>query len=72
MAHPFEKMFMAALRKSTEMDNVVLKEALKLRDKGYAETEIAGVLKNLQAGLINDDQAEIVGEALAEFADDTV
>ncbi len=67
MAHPFTKMFDTALRKSTELDNEVVKEALKIKDKGYSPVEIHGVLDKLQKGLIDDAEAEIVKEAVEEM-----
>ena len=69
MAHPFAIMFDKALKKSLLSDeNLVLAEAEKLKDKGYSPTEIYGVLKKLQASLIQDDDIEEVGEALEEFS----
>ena len=67
MAHPFEKIFDAALKKSTPMDNVVLTEAKKLKRKGYSLREIYEVLLKLKQGLIDDKDSEIVAEAAEEF-----
>ncbi len=67
MAHPFTKMFDLALKKSTELDNQVLKEAEKLREKGYSPQEIYTVLVKLQKSLIDKEESEIVGEAVEEF-----
>lgn len=67
MAHPFEKMFDKALKVSSEFDNAVLTEAERLRDKGYAGAEIAGVLLKLEKGLIDKNEAAVVTEALDEF-----
>ena len=67
MSHPFTKIFENALKKSTSLDNFVLVEAEKLRDKGYSENEIYTVLIKLQKGLINKEESEIVGEAIEEF-----
>ena len=67
MAHPFEKMFDKALKSSTSSDNLVLKEASKLREKGYSEAEISGVLEKLQKSLIDDSEAQLVREALEDF-----
>lgn len=67
MSHPFTKMFENALRKSTPLDNLVLVEAEKLRDKGYSENEIYTVLVKLQKGLIDKDESEVVAEAVEEF-----
>lgn len=68
MAHPFSKMFEAALKKSTPEDNFVLDEAEKLKKKGYRVQEIHTVLKKLHGSLISDDDREILGEALDEFS----
>ncbi|MBP9836638.1 MAG: hypothetical protein KBC78_02270 [Candidatus Pacebacteria bacterium] len=67
MAHPFTKMFDLALKKSTELDNQVLKEAEKLREKGYSPQEIYTVLVKLQKSLIDKEESEIVKEAVEEF-----
>ena len=69
MAHPFEKMFDQALRKSSSEHNEVLLVAEKLRAKGYREEEIVQVLKKLHNSLIQDDEFEIVGEAIEEFSE---
>lgn len=70
MSHPFMKMFENALSKSTPLDNLVLVEAEKLRDKGYSENEIYTVLVKLQKGLIDKDESEVVAEAVEEFLTD--
>ena len=67
MAHPFEKMFDKALKESTPFSNEVLIQAEKLKEKGYRGEEIAQVLNKLQKSLIDNNEAEIVGEALEEF-----
>lgn len=67
MGHPFLKMFEGALRKSTEDDNVVLREVLKLKQKGYSVSEIHAVLLKLEQGLIDDGESGIVKEAREEF-----
>ena len=67
MAHPFEKMFLKALKNATEFDNPVLVEALKLKAKGYRGEEIATVLLSLEKGLIDQTEAAVVTEALDEF-----
>ncbi len=69
MAHPFEKMFLSALKKSSVDENVVLKEAEKLIQKGYAPTEVHAVLSKLAAGLIADDEVEIITDALEELGE---
>jgi hypothetical protein len=68
MAHPFTKMFDTALRKSNELDNLVLEEAEQLLLKGYRAEEIFEVLENLQKSLIDKTEAAIVGEAVEEFS----
>ena len=68
MSHPFEKMFDRAIKKSTPLDNAVLAEAEKLREKGYSAVEIITVLRKLEKSLIDKDEAEIVGEAVEEFS----
>ncbi len=69
MAHPFEGIFLEALKKSTAFDNVVLEKAEELIAKGYREAEVIGVLKTLRDGLIDTTEREIVGEAYAEIGD---
>jgi hypothetical protein len=68
MAHPFEKMFDKALKKSTTSENEVLVVAEKLREKGYRVEEIHGVLSKLHKSLIDPTEALIVGEAKEEFS----
>lgn len=68
MAHPFLKIFENALRKSTPTENVVLKEAKRLKEKGYSVREIHAVLSQLRRSLISDQDTAIVGEAVEEFA----
>jgi hypothetical protein len=68
MAHPFTKMFDTALRHSTPLDNRVLVEAEKLKDKGYSVDEIYTVLVKLQKSLIDKTESEIVAEAVEEFS----
>lgn len=67
MAHPFTKMFDTALRSSTELDNRVLIEAEKLKEKGYSVNEIYTVLVKLQKSLIDTTESAIVAEAVEEF-----
>ncbi|MFM2374435.1 MAG: hypothetical protein RLZZ234_430 [Candidatus Parcubacteria bacterium] len=69
MAHPFAKMFDIALRKSDpdDFDNKVLLEAEKLKAKGYRVSEIHEVLKKYAFGIIDDNDARVVREALEEF-----
>ncbi|MDB5225528.1 MAG: hypothetical protein JWL87_480 [Candidatus Adlerbacteria bacterium] len=68
MAHPFSKLFDAALRKSTPEDNVLLKEAELLRAKGYSVEEIHGVLLKMQQGLVRDQDQEVAQEAAEEIS----
>lgn len=68
MSHPFEKMFDRAIKKSTPLENAVLAEAEKIREKGYSAEEIIAVLRKLEKSLIDKDEAEIVGEAVEEFS----
>ena len=68
MAHPFEKLFELALKKSTREENYVLNEAEKLKEKGYPVDEIYTVLKKLRNSLIQDADVEIVTEATEEFS----
>lgn len=63
-------MFYKALKSSTLEDNLVLKEAIKLREKGYSETEIIGVLTKLQKSLIDETEAQIAQEALEDFIEE--
>jgi uncharacterized membrane-anchored protein len=65
--HPFEKMFDKALRLSTKDVNLVLKEAKRLREKGYSDIEITEVLEKLEKSLIDDSEAQVVQEALEDF-----
>ena len=67
MTHPFAKMFTTALKDSTPMDNLVLKEALRLKDKGYRPEEIHTVLAKLHKGRIDDVEREILEEVVEEF-----
>ncbi len=70
MAHPFEKLFDRALKKSTEDDNLVLEEATKLLEKGYKLDEVCGVLTKLEKSLIDDMLANIVREAREEVCEE--
>lgn len=67
MSHPFEKMFEKVLKKSLLDENLVLIEALRLKDKGYSSNEILTVLTKLQKSLIDDTEARIVEEARYDF-----
>ena len=67
MTHPFVKMFTTALKESTPMDNLVLKEAERLKAKGYRPEEIHVVLLKLHKGRIDDEEREVLQEAVEEF-----
>jgi predicted Zn-ribbon and HTH transcriptional regulator len=66
MSHPFEKLFEKTLKKSTNDDNLVLKEATKLLEKGYKRNEVCGVLSKLEKSLIDENLETIVREAQEE------
>jgi len=67
MAHPFEKIFETALKRSTSDENMVLIEAEKILAKGYAASEIYSVLVKLKQSLVLDADERIVSEAAEEF-----
>lgn len=62
-------MFENALKRSTQLNNLVLVEAEKLRKKGYSEDEICDVLVKLQKSLIDKEESEIVREAVEKFSE---
>ena len=64
------KMFENALKRSTQLNNLVLVEAEKLREKGYSEDEICDVLVKLQKSLIDKEESDLVGEAIEDFVTD--
>ena len=68
MSSPFYKMIYKQLGKSTVHDNLVLKEAEKIKDKGYSVEEINGILLKIREGLLDDDDIEIADEAIEEFS----
>lgn len=68
MAHPFEKIFENALKKSTPEENEVLIEAEKILQKGYSVGEIYSVLTKLKQSLVQDADERIVAEAVEEFS----
>jgi hypothetical protein len=70
MAHPFEAMFERALKKSTPNENLIVKEAQKLLEKGYRSDEVCGVLLKLEKSLISDSDAELVREAREEVCEE--
>lgn len=67
MKHPFAKMFSTALRESTPMNNLVLEEAERLREKGYSAVELHSVLTKLYKSRIDETEREILREAAEEF-----
>ncbi len=69
MAHPFEKIFDKALKKSDTEENMVTKEAQKLVEKGYRTEEICTVLTKLEKSLIDDTESSIVREAIEEICE---
>lgn len=68
MAHPFQKMFVKALTKSDEMNNLVTTEAQKLIKKGYSQAEIYAVLHKLEKSLIDESERAMVAETIEELA----
>lgn len=58
-----------ALKRSTQLNNLVLVEAEKLRKKGYSEDEICDVLVKLQKSLIDKEESEIVRESVEKFSE---
>ncbi|MEX0931016.1 MAG: hypothetical protein WDZ68_01845 [Candidatus Paceibacterota bacterium] len=68
MSHPFTKIFESSLINSSVTNNLVLKEAEKIREKGYDCNEIYVVLLQLQKGRIDDAESEIIDEAVEEFS----
>jgi len=68
MTHSFSTLLEKALKKSTPEDNLVLEEAESLRKKGYSVHEIYEVLQKLERELVQDKDADIVGEAAEEFS----
>ncbi len=70
MAHPFEKIFEKALKKSTVDENLVTKEAEKVLEKGYRREEVCAVLLKLEKSLIDDTEARIVREAREEVCEE--
>ena len=63
MSHPFEKMFLKALKKTTMEENLITQTALELLKKGYRLNEITGVLLKLEKSLIDDTESRHVQEA---------
>lgn len=64
MSHPFSTLFEKALKKSTPEENLVLKEAENILEKGYAVREVGGVLRQMILGRIDDGEAALLREAL--------
>jgi len=70
MSHPFTKLFMQALRKSTEEDNLVLKKAEEILGRGYSKEEVVSVLIKLRIGLLDQKEEDIVADALDILIED--
>ena len=70
MAHPFEKILLDALKRSTKFDNLVLEAAEDLIEKGYQREEISKVLKDLVMGLIDEEERAVVAEAYTMVAEE--
>ena len=66
MAHPFERMFEKALKKSSADDNLVSKEARNLIGKGYKREEVCAVLIQLKKSLIAPADELVIQEAYEE------
>ncbi len=64
MAHPFQKIFYRAVKKSTEEENLVYMQAMKILKKGYSPTEILTVLTALQKSLVSDTEGAVVQHAI--------
>jgi len=56
------------LQDSTLADNLVLKEAVKIKEKGYAVNEINEILLKIREGLLDDSDIEIADDAIEEFS----
>ncbi len=67
MAHPFEKIFEKALKKSASDQNEVTIEAVKILKKGYAQKEIVEVLTKLRKALIDEKDEAIIQETIDEI-----
>lgn len=67
MAHPFEKLFVAALRKSSPQENAVLDKAYELVADGYDAREVRDVLARFKNSLIDSSEEQIVADALEAF-----
>lgn len=68
MKSPFYKMIYKKLQDSTLADNLVLKEAVKIKEKGYAVNEINEILLKIREGLLDDSDIEIADDAIEEFS----
>ena len=67
MAHPFEKILSRALTQCEPELNAVLREAEKLREKGYAPTEIHSVLRKMKISRIDETEELLLDEAVKAF-----
>lgn len=70
MRHPFEKLFIAALRKSDEDDNHVLRVVTDLQKKGYSPKEIRGALQHFHNSIISEEDSAITKEALEALGEE--
>lgn len=67
MAHPFEKLFESALRKSTPEENLVLEKAESLVTDGYSADEVFDVLDRLRKALLDPNDEAILNDAIEAF-----
>ncbi len=70
MVSPFEKLLNKALSKSSAEENLLLKEARKIIDRGYPETEIIEILERYKKSLIDAHEIQIVSDTLEELIED--
>lgn len=64
MAHPFEKIFERALKKSDRNTNIVLKEAERILKHGYSQDEILTLLLTMQKGRLDETDSAILEETI--------
>lgn len=67
MAHPFEKLFEAALRKSTPERNLVFEKAEALIEDGYSSEEVYDVLDRYRKALLDPKDEAVLDEAIEAF-----
>ncbi len=70
MSHPFTKLFTLALRKSNEDENLVLRKAEEILGRGYSKEEVVHVLTKLKIGLLDENEEQIVADALEEITEE--